>query len=392
MIRVEALAGTATKLQLRILTLDPRHLYHTDLWVLEQIRLGPQDQTAEAIWQKHLAAFDVERVTRQFYEGYRIVLAILKAELAAQRRVGATPAQVHAYAQQLLNRLMFLYFVQKKGWLRRNGEPDPLYLRSLWERYRDGERTADGGFHGWLQALFLDAFNNRRAAVTANSALPDDVRASFLGMPFLNGGLFEQNDLDKLGFSVPDEFFVQLFDRFEREEPGFLERYNFTIDESTPLDVEVAVDPEMLGKVYESLVAEEERHAAGIFYTPREEIDYMCRLSLIEYLHERTGYPKDDLIPLVMEPRRLLETPVDDIVPFGGLSQTRQHEALRVVEKALREIRVVDPAVGSGSFLVGMMKALAGIQQVIAEKLERRRFNEFDSSGASSWRICTGWT
>ena len=297
-----------TKLQLRILTLDPRHLYHTDLWVLEQIRLGPEDQTAEAIWRKHLAAFDVERVTRQFYEGYKMVLAMLKAELAAQRRVGAMPAQVHAFAQQLLNRLMFLYFVQKKGWLRWNGEPDPHYLRSLWERYRDGER-GDGGFHRWLQALFLDAFNNRRAAVAANSALPDDVRVSFLGMPFLNGGLFEQNDLDELGFSVPDEFFIQLFDRFEREEPGFLERYNFTVDESTPLDVEVAVDPEMLGKVYESLVAEEERHAAGIFYTPREEIDYMCRLSLIEYLREQAGYPKDDLIPLVMEPRRLLEAP-----------------------------------------------------------------------------------
>ena len=303
---------------------------------------------------------------------------MLKAELAAQRQVGATPTQVHAFAQQLLNRLMFLYFVQKKGWLRWNGEPDPRYLRTLWERYRDGERAGDGGFYRWLQALFLDAFNKQRAALVANPALLEDVRESFLGMPYLNGGLFERNDLDELGFSVADQFFVQLFDRFQGEEPGFLERYNFTVDESTPLDVEVAVDPEMLGKVYESLVAEEERHAAGIFYTPREEIDYMCRLSLIEYLHEQTGYPKDDLIPLMMEPRRLLEAPADDIVPFGGLSKTRQHEALRVVEKALREIRVVDPAVGSGSFLVGMMKALAGIQQIIAEKLERKRFNEFD--------------
>lgn len=368
----------ATKLQLRILTLDPQHLYHTDLWVLEQIRLGPEDQTAEAIWQKHLAAFDVERVTRQFYEGYKAVLADLKVRLAAQHRVSATSAQIHAFAQQLLNRLMFLYFVQKKGWLRWNGEPDPRYLCTLWERYRDGERTGGGDFHGWLQALFLDAFNNRRAAVATNPALPEDVRGSFQGMPFLNGGLFEQDDLDDLGFSVPNAFFVQLFDRFQGEEPGFLERYNFTVDESTPLDVEVAVDPEMLGKVYESLVAEEERHAAGIFYTPREEIDYMCRLSLIEYLHERTDLPKDDLIPLVTEPRRLLESPEDGIVPFGHLSKTKQRQALRTVEKALHQVRVVDPAVGSGSFLVGMMKALAEIQQVIAQGLERKRFNEFD--------------
>jgi len=376
--RIRHNEGPSYKLQFRILNLDPQHLYHTDLWVLEQIRLGPEDQTAEAIWQKHLAAFDVERVTRHFYEGYKAVLADLKGELAAQRRVSATPAQIHAFAQQLLNRLMFLYFVQKKGWLRWNGGPDPRYLRTLWERYRDEERSGDGSFYGWLQALFLDAFNKHRAAIAANPALPDDVRASFQGMPFLNGGLFERNELDDLGFSVPDEFFVQLFDRFQGEEPGFLERYNFTVDESTPLDVEVAVDPEMLGKVYESLVAEEERHAAGIFYTPREEIDYMCRLSLIEYLHERTGLPKDDLIPLVIEPRRLLETPEDGIVPLDGFSKTRRREALRAIEKALRRVRVVDPAVGSGSFLVGMMKALVEIQQVIAQKLERKRFNEFD--------------
>jgi len=238
----------------------------------------------------------------------------------------------------------------KKGWLRWNGEPDPRYLHTLWELYRDGERTGDGGFHEWLQALFLDAFNNRRAAVATNPALPEDVRASFQGMPFLNGGLFERNELDDLGFSVLDGFFVQLFDRFQGEEPGFLEHYNFTVDESTPLDVEVAVDPEMLGKVYESLVAEEERHAAGIFYTPREEIDYMCRLSLIEYLHERTDLPKDDLIPLMMEPRRLLEMPEDGIALFGHFSKTKQRQALRDVEKALHQVRVVDPAVGSGSF------------------------------------------
>ena len=407
--RIRRDEGPTYKLQLRILTLDPKHLYHTDLWVLEQIRLGLEDQNADAIWRKHLAAFDVERVTHDFYEGYKTVLGNLKVSLAAQRRVGATSTQIHAFAQQLLNRLMFLYFVQKKGWLRwGDGTPDAHYLSNLWRTYRDGRRgeafqentslnqndairrgrtikktssrecLAPAFYDHWLRSLFLDAFNRRRAAILANRHLPPEIKESFLRMPYLNGGLFERNELDDLGFAVPDEFFVQLFDRFNEKEPGFLERYNFTVDESTPLDVEVAVDPEMLGKVYESLVAEEERHAAGIFYTPREEIDYMCRLSLIEYLHEQTGYPKDDLIPLVMEPRRLLEAPEDGIIPFGSLAKTKQREAPRAIEKALREVRVVDPAVGSGSFLVGMMKVLAEIQQVIAQRLERKRFNEFD--------------
>jgi hypothetical protein len=76
--------------------------------------------------------------------------------------------------------------------------------------------------------------------------------------------------------------------------------YQTTNQESLPLEIEVAVDPEMLGKVYESLINEEDRHQSGIFYTPRIEIDYMCRLSLIEYLHEATGSSKDMLIPSVM--------------------------------------------------------------------------------------------
>ncbi|MGC8786327.1 MAG: hypothetical protein ACP5Q1_02750, partial [Anaerolineae bacterium] len=307
--------STAIKTQLRILTLDPQHLYHTDQWVLDQICLSPGDQTAKAIWQKHLQAFDVERVTDQFYEDYTAILEQLKAELGQQaKKVGARSADVHAFAQQLLNRLLFLYFVQKKDWLRWDGGPDRHYLRTLWQRYCDLPPGARTGFYAWLKALFFDAFNNQRAAIAANRALPEDVRTSFLSMPFLNGGLFEHNEWDELNVAVPDYFFTALFDRFCDEEPGFLERYNFTVDESTALEIEVAVDPEMLGKVYESQVQREERHGAGIFYTPREEIDYMCRLSLIKFLHEQTQLSKDDLIPLVMEPRRLFDTPADSII------------------------------------------------------------------------------
>ncbi|MEM4724416.1 MAG: DNA methyltransferase, partial [Candidatus Hadarchaeum sp.] len=371
--------STAIKTQLRILTLDPPHLYHTDRWVLDQICLSPSDQTADAIWQKHLQAFDVERVTRQFYEDYTAILEKLKTELEQQGEdLHAHKEDIHAFAQQLLNRLLFLYFVQKKDWLRWNGGPDRHYLRTLWRRYCALPPSSRTGFYIWLKALFFDAFNNQRAAIATNRALPEDVRTSFLSMPFLNGGLFERNEWDELNVKVPDDFFTALFDRFRNEEPGFLERYNFTVDESTALEVEVAVDPEMLGKVYESQVQREERHGAGIFYTPREEIDYMCRLSLIEYLHEQTRLPKDDLIPLVMEPRRLLDAPADGIIPLASMSETKQREALRAIETALRQVRVVDPAVGSGSFLVGMMKALAELQQAIAERLERKRVNEFD--------------
>jgi hypothetical protein len=81
-----------------------------------------------------------------------------------------------------------------------------------------------------------------------------------------------------------------------------LERYNFTIREDTPFDVDVAVDPEMLGKVYESLIQEEERGEGGIFYTPRIEVDFMCRQSILEYLVENTSISQDKLISFIYLP------------------------------------------------------------------------------------------
>jgi len=187
--------------------------------------------------------------------------------------------------------------------------------------------------------------------------LPGDIRASFLNMPFLNGGLFAESELDHLGFSVPDELFTSIFEEL-------LDKYNFTVREDTPLEVEVAVDPQMLGMVYESLINEEDRHQAGIFYTPRIEIDYMCRLSLIEYLHDVTGFSKDVLIPFVMAPA--------SEESLAGLTK----EELQKLWSTLESVRVVDPAVGSGSFLVGMMNVLVQLYRAMAEPLGRHQ-NEF---------------
>jgi len=183
-------------------------------------------------------------------------------------------------------------------------------------------------------------------------------------MPFLNGGLFTKNELDEINFKIPDTVFELLFEIDPQDKnKGFLERFNFTVREDTPLDVEVAVDPEMLGKVYESLIAEEERQKAGIFYTPRVEIDLMCRLSLIEYLFEETKIPKDDLITLVFEPQ--------EIENYDNL------ENLRKIKFALDNVKIVDPCVGSASFLVGMMNVLVEIHSNLIRKLEKREENLF---------------
>jgi hypothetical protein len=251
---------------------------------------------------------------------------------------------------------MFIYFIQKKGWMKWEGQlSDKRYIRNLWKKYRQSG-VKDSFYSVWLSSLFFGAFNKNYGFMS--SSLPKEIKSSFATMPYLNGGLFTKNEIDDLGFDIPDSFFDSLFDH----NSGLLERYNFTIDESKPLEVEVAVDPEMLGRVYESLIAQEEQHKSGIFYTPREEIDYMCRLSLIEYLKEATRLDKSKIIDFVM-------TPPDFI------SSMPQDEARRV-RTALDSVRVVDPAVGSASFLVGMMNVLLEINESISERL-REPINRF---------------
>lgn len=344
-------------LQLRILPVEPDNVYHTDLEVLQGISLAPNEQQASIIGKKHQEAFSVERVTRRFFDTYKAILGQLRGNLEVQKK-GSTE-QAYGFVQQLLNRLMFLYFLQKKGWLKwSDGTPDKRYMRNLWRKYVNSKPQKSNFYSLWLSSLFFYAFNHQFSLMPLE--LPGEIRASLLNMPFLNGGLFTPNDLDRLGFNVPDELFDSIFNEL-------LDKYNFTVREDTPLEVEVAVDPEMLGKVYESLINEEDRHQAGIFYTPRIEIDYMCRLSLIEYLHEATGFSKDTLIPLVMAPTSEEGQKELNRLGEGEINRLRS---------ALDSVRVVDPAVGSGSFLVGMMNVLVQLHSAIAERLGRLE-NEF---------------
>ncbi len=231
----------------------------------------------------HDEAFDVEQVTKAFYADYEVTFNELRAELQAQT---GDRRWAHAYSLQFLNRLMFLYFVQRKRWL---GD-DPDFVTNLWRAYRGAGRPEDSFVNDWLHVLFFEAFNKRFQAGRSDRAyLPQKLREALQLAPWLNGGLFARNRLDR-------EYEAAISDaRFEQIH-AFLERYNFTIHEDTPLDQEVAVDPEMLGKVYETLVhvAEQDKATAdeggaGIFYTPRVEIDLMCRLALVDWLANHLG-------------------------------------------------------------------------------------------------------
>ena len=309
--------------------------------------------SALQIQERHDEAFDVEAVTREFYDGYKDVFNILWKDLQKQSK---DRHWAHDYALQFLNRCMFLYFVQRKRWLGNDTE----FLATFWNAYTRSDQPKDTFFDRWLSTLFFEAFNDKYKT-GMHKHLPEDIRDALAMAPYLNGGLFSENDLDRdHDPKVTDKRFKQVFD--------FLERYNFTIAEDSPLDQEVAVDPEMIGKVYESLVnvSEEatERGEAGIFYTPRTEIDLMCRLALVDNVANNLGDEHKNLFyetVFALEPQEQKEA--DAALAKAGLWEA--------VDDHLRQLTVVDPACGSGSFLVGMLHVLDDLEQRAAAYLDR---------------------
>jgi len=327
------------------------------LAMLDLATIGPDlfGLSPLAIQERHDAAFDVEAVTKEFYQSYRAVFDILQSDLGKQTK---DPRWAHDYALQFLNRCMFLYFVQRKRWL---GD-DTEFLRNFWESYQC-MKPNDTFFEKWLSVLFFEAFNNRYHG--GHKHFPEPIRNALALAPFLNGGLFSQNDLDrKPGFTISDKRFFQVF--------AFLEKYNFTIAEDTPLDQEVAVDPEMIGKVYESLVnltekgeeKEDRRGEAGIFYTPRTEIDLMCRLALVDNLANHLG----------AEHKNLFYEAVFAIDPDEKQSADAAIARAKLwpaVHEHLRRLTVCDPACGSGSFLVGILHILDDLERRANSELGR---------------------
>ena len=277
-------------------------------------------------------AFNVEPVTRDFFETYRKLF-----EAAKEQITWFTPAeeeQKHLFTQTLFNRLMFVYFLSRKGWLKFDGNTD--YLKALWTNY--DPKSSTGNFYlTRLRTLFFKGLNNPDAG-----NLPEDEKALIGEVPFLNGGLFEETDLDKHhNIEVPDETIGQIL-------TDLFDRFNFTVMESTPYDVEVAVDPEMLGKVFEELVTG--RHDSGAYYTPRPVVSFMCREALKGYLEGKdTGLDADAITRFVDE---------HDTSGISLIGAPR-------VSEALSDVTVVDPACGSGAYLLGIMQELIELQTIL---------------------------
>ena len=313
-------------------------------------------------------AFSVEALSREFFDKYREHYAqfVLHAtgkryvkqankweertehapDEALMRAFGDDEKRVRDYVKKLLGRIVFLHFLQKKGWMGvlnggRWGEGNYQFMYGLFDRASETQRT--DFVHEVLEHLFFHALNTDRKAdndLYDTRVFPERVR-----VPYLNGGLFEEDEADRCFKACTDARFpAELFEKLFT----FFEQYNFTIDENDPDDAQVGVDPEMLGRIFESLL--EDNKEKGAFYTPKEIVQYMCRRSLTAYL--QTDIPKE---------KEKMRQAIDCFV------RTKDYNELRLklppslreqVAERLRTVKICDPAIGSGAFPMGLLREL----------------------------------
>lgn len=275
--------------------------------------------------------FDIEAVTKRFFTEYKRIFDLVMNSVEGFGDNDDDQEAKKLFNQTLFNRLMFICFLSRKGWMTFKGDHD--YLKALWKDYSAG--SGESNFYkDRLIPLFFAGLNNEQSLDLMRNN--PGLHAHIGDVPFLNGGLFDETEEDKrTDITIPD-------DAIEPILTELFERFNFTVMESTPFDVEVAVDPEMLGKVFEELVTG--RHETGSYYTPRPVVSFMCREALKGYLEgESTGGADTDAIRAFVDERNT-----------SGLTLS---DALKISE-ALSRLTVVDPACGSGAYLLGMLHEL----------------------------------
>ena len=313
--------------------------------------------------------FSVEAVTEEFFKKYaelfdeihKTLERLVAKDKTIRDEFKAKAVKTADFAKKLMGQIVFLYFVQKKGWL---GVPKSQDWgtgpRDFLRRLVKGEYGKyENFFNNILEPLFYDTLATDRG----HEAWCNRFKCR---IPFLNGGLFEplcNYDWRKADIILPNKLFFNneyidvgvsgtgVFDVFDR--------YNFTVNEAEPLEKEVAIDPEMLGKVFENLIEENLRKGLGAYYTPREIVHYMCEESLIDYLdgalnNENDTVPRSDIEILVHLGEQISHyEAVDTKYQIKMPKSIDQHA--RVIDEKLAEITICDPAVGSGAFPVGMM-------------------------------------
>lgn len=296
-------------------------------------------------------AFSVEALSDDFFDQYREYYADFVEFITGKRYVkdgtkwvereihkpnyqyndtfGCDDKLVRDYIKKMFGRIVFLYFLQRKGWLDGNRN----YMHDLFVN----SDKKDDFLDGVLEPLFFEILNTDKPYRTdAAKALPGSDN-----IPYLNGGLFAADEIDELDCKLPESLFSKFFD--------FLDSYNFTIDENDTDDAEIGIDPEMLGRIFENLL--EDNKDKGAFYTPKEIVDYMCRESIIAYLqNDRFTHSGNETI------RKFVET-------YDGASLSVEQR--KYLKDKLKSVKICDPAIGSGAFPMGLVNLLSKLYSAL---------------------------
>jgi len=292
----------------KVLGLSDR-LYRTDLDVLESMRFPGKPEELSGNYDRMF--FPYEKVRNEFFEGYRTLYE--RVEKAVERDL---KGESTSYSQRFLGRLMFLYFLQRKGWLKGN--------RRFIDTIKDYKE---------LNKLFYESLN----------------REGIPGIPFLNGSLFEKEDY--MTNQVESHLYPKM-DKLFKEARDFFNDYNFTVDETSPLEVEVSIDPALIGTVFENMLPEYERGSKGTFYTPRGESSFICRRALANFLGLEDEISPDG------------KTFIDGLSNYiEQLAKVKSEKEVREFREKLLSLRILDPAVGSGGFLLVMMQEIIRLIQ-----------------------------
>ena len=308
-------------------------------------------------------AFSVEALSDDFFAAYRRQYAefvkfltgkeyVKKGNKWVEQETGEPDAQyftsfkkddklVRDYIKKMMGRIVFLYFLQSKGWLAGN-------LHYMHDLFYDASDEVKGDFlDKVLEPMFFGLLNTKPED-RSSAPLVNGVGVKYIPnadeIPYLNGGLFQQEKIDEVESVFPAGMFQSLFD--------FFDSYNFTIDENDPNDAEVGVDPEMLGKIFENLL--EDNKDKGAFYTPKEIVRYMCQESLTAYL--QTGIDDAEVKEHIAN---FVKT--NDVEELGGASS----ELAMSIDQKLIDVKICDPAIGSGAFPMGLLRELYACRKSI---------------------------
>lgn len=397
--------------------INPQKTHTGHIRILEDMRLEKKDKSFEGVYQKWLGVFDNDVLTNQFYEELQNwYFWALKPECRVSfPNDVASDSDDDKYNPQniirLITRLIFVWFLRQKGLV-----PKELFKRDslarLLKNFKPEDLNSSTYYRAVLQNLFFATLNKKieerefmsdEFVMNRNKGKHDvktfmrhasDLQVSkeeFIELlhpvPFMNNSLFECLDNKEQnghvynwdGFSdsnkpqkqafVPnylffaEDVYIDLSEEYGKAAASsvkvsgiinILSKYTFTVEENTPLDVDVALDPELLGKVFENLLAaynpetkKSARKSTGSFYTPRPIVQYMVDESLIAYLKKQVDGVSEDTL------RSLLSYTDDDAVNPLDREQTR-----RLVDAIFR-CKVLDPACGSGAFPMGMLQQMA---------------------------------